>query len=90
LWIAGVVILKQKEELHKLGAGLRIVAWLFVVIGFLTSCIKQIDAGQIGVKSLFGKVENDVLNSGLNVVNPLVDVKTNGCKNPELHHERRS
>lgn len=76
LWIAGVVIIKQKEELHKLGSGLRIVAILFIVIGFLTSCIKQIDAGQIGVKSLFGKVEDDVLYSGLNMVNPLVDVKT--------------
>jgi regulator of protease activity HflC (stomatin/prohibitin superfamily) len=74
LWIAGVVILRQKEELRKLGAGLRIAGLAFVVIGFLTSCVKQIDAGQIGVKSLFGKVENDVLNSGLNFVNPLVDV----------------
>lgn len=41
-----------------------------------SSCIKQIDAGQIGVKSLFGKVSDDVLTSGLNMVNPLVDVKT--------------
>jgi regulator of protease activity HflC (stomatin/prohibitin superfamily) len=80
LWIAGVVIIKQKEELHKLGSGLRIVAILFIVIGFLTSCIKQIDAGQVGVKSLFGKVENEVLYSGLNMVNPLVDVKTMDIK----------
>jgi regulator of protease activity HflC (stomatin/prohibitin superfamily) len=80
LWIAGVVIIKQKEELHKLGAGLRIVAILFIVIGFLTSCIKQIDAGQVGVKSLFGKVEDNVLYSGLNIVNPLVDVKTMDIK----------
>jgi regulator of protease activity HflC (stomatin/prohibitin superfamily) len=80
LWIAGVVIIKQKEELHKLGAGLRIVAILFIVIGFLTSCIKQIDAGQMGVKSLFGKVEDNVLYSGLNIVNPLVDVKTMDIK----------
>jgi len=45
-------------------------------LGFLTSCIKQIDAGQIGVKSLFGKVQDDVLSSGLNLVSPLVDVKS--------------
>jgi regulator of protease activity HflC (stomatin/prohibitin superfamily) len=80
LWIAGVVIIKQKEELHKLGAGLRIVAILFIVVGFLTSCIKQIDAGQVGVKSLFGKIDNNVLYSGLNMVNPLVDVKTMDIK----------
>jgi regulator of protease activity HflC (stomatin/prohibitin superfamily) len=76
LWIAGIVVIKQKEELYKLGNGLRIAALFFVVIGFLTSCIKQIDAGQVGVKSLFGKIDNDVLSSGLNIVNPLVDVKT--------------
>ncbi|MEO8174284.1 MAG: SPFH domain-containing protein, partial [Sediminibacterium sp.] len=76
LWIAGMVIIKQKEELHKLGSGLRIVGLLFVVIGFLTSCIKQIDAGQVGVKSLFGKIDDDVLTSGLSIVNPLVDVKS--------------
>jgi regulator of protease activity HflC (stomatin/prohibitin superfamily) len=35
---------------------------------------KVIDAGQVGVKTLFGKVENDVLYSGLNVINPLVEV----------------
>src|ERR1700748_1555820 len=75
LWIAGVFVIKQREELHKLGAGLRIVALVFIVLGFLTSCIKQIDAGQIGVKSLFGKVDDDILTSGLNVVNPLVDIK---------------
>lgn len=45
-----------------------------MILGVLTSCIKQIDAGKIGVKSLFGKVEPDVLNSGLNFINPLVDV----------------
>ena len=37
---------------------------------------KVIDAGQVGVKTLFGKVENDVLYSGLNVINPLVEVTT--------------
>ena len=45
-----------------------------VVLGFLTSCIKQIDAGQIGVKSMFGKVQDEVITSGLNLVNPLIDV----------------
>jgi regulator of protease activity HflC (stomatin/prohibitin superfamily) len=74
--IAGITLGRQREEMHKLAGGLRIGALVLICIGLLTSCIKQIDAGQIGVKSLFGKVENDVLNSGLNVVNPLVDVKT--------------
>lgn len=76
LIIAAIVIARQNPELHALTRGLRIGGFVFVVIGVLTSCVKQIDAGQIGVKSLFGKVENDILYSGLNIVNPLVDVKT--------------
>lgn len=77
LLIVGVVIKNQeREELRKLAAGLRIVSLIIIIVGVLTSCIKQIDAGQIGVKSLFGKVSDDVLTSGLNMVNPLVDVKT--------------
>ncbi|MEI6263997.1 MAG: prohibitin family protein [Sphingobacteriia bacterium] len=79
----GIVILtvsffvnKQREEFQKLAKGIRIAGLAIIVLGFLTSCIKQIDAGQIGVKSLFGKIDNDILTSGLNVINPLVDVKT--------------
>jgi regulator of protease activity HflC (stomatin/prohibitin superfamily) len=80
MWIAGIVIIKQKEELHKLGVGLRIGGLGLLVIGALTSCVKQIEAGQIGVKSLFGKVDDDVLHSGLNFVNPLVNVSTMDIK----------
>jgi regulator of protease activity HflC (stomatin/prohibitin superfamily) len=53
---------------------IRIVAAVTIVFGILTSCVVQINAGEIGVKSLFGKVENDVLNSGLHFINPLIDV----------------
>lgn len=83
LLILGIILLvaatainkQQREELHKVANGLRIGAVVLIILGVLTSCIKQIDAGQIGVKSLFGKVDNDVLTSGLNFINPLVDVK---------------
>jgi regulator of protease activity HflC (stomatin/prohibitin superfamily) len=36
--------------------------------------IKIIDPGQVGVKTLFGKVEDTPIYSGLNIVNPLVEV----------------
>jgi len=45
-----------------------------ILLGVSTSCIKQIDTGYVGVQSLFGKVQPGVLNSGLNLINPLVDV----------------
>ena len=53
----------------------RIVGIVLIVLGLFNASIKQIDAGEIGVQSLFGKVQDEVLTSGLNFVNPLMDVK---------------
>lgn len=47
----------------------------FIIIGVITSCFIQIDAGHVGVKKLFGKVQPDVLNSGLSFIDPLVNVE---------------
>jgi regulator of protease activity HflC (stomatin/prohibitin superfamily) len=60
----------------KFGKPIKIIGVVLIGIGVLNSCFKQIDAGQIGVKSLFGKIEDDILISGLSFVNPLVEVKT--------------
>jgi regulator of protease activity HflC (stomatin/prohibitin superfamily) len=57
-------------------ATIRSIGVVALLIGVFTSCIKQIDAGQIGVKSMFGKVQDEVITSGLNFVNPLVTVNT--------------
>ena len=51
------------------------------MFGILIASIVQINVGEVGVKVLFGKVQTDVLSSGLHVVNPLlhierVDIKT--------------
>jgi len=75
LFMVSLSIMKSDNPFQKFGGTLRIVSFLAIAIGVLTSCVKQIDAGFVGVKSLFGKVQNDVLNSGLNFVNPLVEVK---------------
>jgi regulator of protease activity HflC (stomatin/prohibitin superfamily) len=47
---------------------------VLILVGILSASIVQVDAGFIGVKKLFGKVQSDVLHSGLHVINPLVDV----------------
>ena len=92
LLVTGIFILKQKEELHKLGRGIRSVGVVLIIIGVLNACVKQIDAGQIGVTSLFGKVSNEVLTPGLNFVNPLVsvynvDIKTLNYTMSGVHNE---
>jgi regulator of protease activity HflC (stomatin/prohibitin superfamily) len=52
----------------------RLVGLILIILGFVTSCFVQIEAGQVGVKKLFGKVQPAILNSGLNFVNPLMEV----------------
>jgi len=42
--------------------------------GTLLATVRQVDAGEVGVVKLFGNVQDDVLNSGLHLVNPLADV----------------
>ena len=74
LFFAALAINKQDGLASKFIGPLRIGSLLLVLLGISTSCIKQIDAGQIGVKSMFGKVQDDVITSGLTFVNPLVDV----------------
>jgi regulator of protease activity HflC (stomatin/prohibitin superfamily) len=75
VFIAAFSLKKGNHPLPQYANAARITGISLVLIGFLTSSVKQIDAGQIGVKSLFGKVQDDVLTSGLTMVNPLVDVK---------------
>ena len=58
----------------KIKNGMRLLSFLVMGLGVMTSCVKQIDAGYIGVQSLFGKIQEKSLGSGLNFVNPLVSV----------------
>ncbi len=53
----------------------RLASVLLIVIGVLTKSFVQIEPGQIGVKTLFGKVQNEVLPSGLNFINPLLEIR---------------
>lgn len=69
------VIVKNNAAAAKFAGTGRVVALLFILLGISTSCVKQIDAGEIGVKVLFGSIQSDVLGSGLHFINPLLDVK---------------
>ncbi len=53
----------------------RLVGLGFIILGIVTSCLIQIEAGHVGVKKLFGKVQPNVLNSGLNAINPLFEIE---------------
>ncbi|HEX8356037.1 MAG TPA: prohibitin family protein [Segetibacter sp.] len=75
VFFAASALLKLQQPLPKYSGTLRIIGVIMIIAGILTSCIIQINAGTIGVKSLFGKIQTDVLYSGLHFISPLVDVK---------------
>ena len=58
----------------KFSNSLRIAGFAIIVLGVVSSLFKQIDAGKVGVQSLYGSVKPNILESGLQVVNPLMDV----------------
>jgi regulator of protease activity HflC (stomatin/prohibitin superfamily) len=47
---------------------------IVVLVGLSISSVVQVEPGQVGVQKLFGKVNTNILESGLNVINPMVKV----------------
>lgn len=47
-----------------------------LALGLILSVFKVIDPGRVGVQTLFGKVQDAPLESGLHIIDPLVDVTT--------------
>jgi regulator of protease activity HflC (stomatin/prohibitin superfamily) len=74
LIIVGLTLRNKENPLSKFAIIIRNIGFLIIVLGILSSMFKQIDAGKVGVKSLYGKVQSDVLESGLHLVNPLLDI----------------
>ncbi len=75
LLIITAVVLKNNPALAKFKPIGRIAGFAFILLGILNSCVKQIDAGEVGVKVLFGSIQNEVMGSGLHFINPLLEVK---------------
>ncbi len=75
IFIAGLAMARSEENVRRFARITRIIGLLMLLLGILTACIIQIEAGEIGVKKLFGQVQDDVLGSGLHFINPLMDVE---------------
>jgi regulator of protease activity HflC (stomatin/prohibitin superfamily) len=85
--IIGVVLLiiafslsKSNYQVYRYATAMKIAGVVLILAGALASSVVQVDAGEVGVQKLFGKVSENTLESGLNVVNPLVEVATFNIK----------
>ena len=74
LFLIGTSLVKADFKIARLAKPLRIAGMVFAALGLVTSSVRQVDAGYVGVKTLFGKVQPQTLNSGLSFINPLMDV----------------
>jgi regulator of protease activity HflC (stomatin/prohibitin superfamily) len=75
LLLVSITVFRENSPFSKFSRPLKIIGALVMGIGILSAAVVQVDAGYVGVKSLFGKVQSDVLRSGLHLVNPLMDVR---------------
>ena len=98
LIILGVIMLiagfslRTVENVGRYAGTIRLVGMFVIAIGIAISCFIQIGPGQVGVKKLFGKIQPDVLESGLSFINPLyeiekVDIKTQNYTMSGVHDE---
>lgn len=81
LIILGIILLvtsftlkTDQNPLSKFSGLFKIIGILLIVGGIFSSAFKQIEAGTVGVTTLYGNVQPGILTSGLNVINPLLDV----------------
>lgn len=75
--LASFVTAKSNDPIViKVRPFLRIGGAIIFFGSFLVNSVKQVEAGDVGVQTLFGKVQDRVLTSGLNYTNPFVEVTT--------------
>jgi regulator of protease activity HflC (stomatin/prohibitin superfamily) len=73
--LASFVINTPASPINKLSKPIRLGGVALLILAAVSQAVVQINPGQVGVKTLFGDVQDGILNSGLNFVNPLVEVK---------------
>lgn len=90
--VLGAALAKANPNLATAGKTARYIGLAIVLLGLSTACFVQIEPGQVGVKTLFGKIQEGTLTEGLNFVNPLVevakfDVRTQNYTMSAVHDE---
>jgi regulator of protease activity HflC (stomatin/prohibitin superfamily) len=74
--VVGTVLKRSPEPQNRFGGIVTIVGLVILALGLLSSTFKIIEPGKVGVQALFGKVQDNYLESGLHMINPMVEVTT--------------
>jgi regulator of protease activity HflC (stomatin/prohibitin superfamily) len=76
IFITGIMLKRSPEPNNRFGGVATTVGLIIAALGVMLSSFKVIEPGKVGVQTLFGKVQDNVLESGLHVIDPLVDITT--------------
>jgi regulator of protease activity HflC (stomatin/prohibitin superfamily) len=74
--IVGMVLKRSPEPGNRFGGIATTVGVVLVVLGLGLSSFKIIEPGKVGVQTLLGKVQDNVLESGPHLINPAVEITT--------------
>jgi len=74
IFLIGFVAAKVDPALRAYRSLIKTAGVIVILIGVSIACVIQVEPGQVGVQKLFGKVNPNILESGLNIINPLVQV----------------
>ncbi|MDN5287536.1 MAG: prohibitin family protein [Mucilaginibacter sp.] len=74
--VVGIVLKRSPEPAGRFSGIITTAGIVMVAVGLLLSMFKVIEPGKVGVQTLFGKVQDNVLESGLHIINPVVEITT--------------
>ncbi len=74
LLIAGLVISRLNDKIHVFGKPVTGLGGALILVGIIMASIVQIEAGNVGIRVLFGNVQPTVLQSGLHIINPFMEI----------------
>ena len=74
--IFGYAIARSNTPARAYNRTIKFIGYTIIVGGALYASVYQIEPGEVGVQKLFGKVNNNILESGLNLINPMAKVVT--------------
>jgi regulator of protease activity HflC (stomatin/prohibitin superfamily) len=90
--VVAFVVAANVPSLRAYKSKIKMAGVLIFLILLSAASVVQVEPGMVGVQKLFGKVSNNTLKSGLNIINPLVkvvmyDIRTENYTMSGVHDE---
>jgi regulator of protease activity HflC (stomatin/prohibitin superfamily) len=90
--VVAFLVAANVPSLRAYKSKIKLAGVLIFLILLSAASVVQVEPGMVGVQKLFGKVSNNTLKSGLNIINPLVkvvmyDIRTENYTMSGVHDE---